>query len=108
MDAKRTRRVAPQGRNLRGLSEREKVLKALANKRRLALLRELHTTKELPVGELAGRIRLSFAATSRHLNQLYAAGLVTREQRGLLMYYRIADRTAPLLRAALVDLYSEI
>ena len=71
--------------------EFERVLKALANKRRLAIMRLLKKRKELPVGDIASAIKLSFKATSRHLAVLFAADIVEREQRSVQMFYRIAS-----------------
>ena len=69
----------------------ERVLKALANRRRLAILRHLKRRKESSVGAIAESIRLSFKSTSRHLTVLSAADLVEREQRSLEVFYRISD-----------------
>lgn len=68
----------------------ERPLKALANRRRLAILKYLKKNKEASVVEIAGAIRLSFKATSKHLAVLAGADIVEREQRSLFMFYRIA------------------
>ena len=69
----------------------ERVLKALANKRRLEILKALKggRDKELSVGEISERINLSFKATSRHLSILISADILGKEQRGLQVFYRI-------------------
>ena len=74
-----------------GIKELEKVLKALANGRRLAIVKFLRDsrTKEGTVGTIAEHIKLSFKSTSRHLSVLASAGIVTSEQRSLYMHYRI-------------------
>ena len=77
------------------MKELERPLKALANRRRLAILKYLKQEREAPVGEIAGAIRLSFKATSKHLAILAAADIVEREQRSLQMFYRIAPRLRP-------------
>lgn len=69
----------------------ECVMKALANRRRLEILRLLKSTKEMNVGSIAEEIKLSFRATSRHLAVLSAAGLLDREQRSLEMFYSLAS-----------------
>ena len=69
----------------------ERILKALANKRRMAIVHFLKKAKQSPVGDIASEIKLSFAATSRHLGILLAADIVEKEQRGLQMWYRLAD-----------------
>lgn len=70
---------------LKGL---ERVLKALANKRRLAILRFLKKGGESNVTEIAEEIKLSVKSTSRHLSVLFAVDLVERDQRSLEVYYR--------------------
>ncbi|MEO8637422.1 MAG: metalloregulator ArsR/SmtB family transcription factor [Candidatus Taylorbacteria bacterium] len=69
----------------------EKTLKALANRRRLAILKLLRDNKELTVGELAERINLSFKSTSRHLSVLSYSEIVQKEQRGLEMYFSLSQ-----------------
>ncbi len=73
------------------MKELERVLKALANKRRLAILSYIKKNKEASVGDIASAIRLSFKATSKHLGILIAADILDREQRRLQMYYRISS-----------------
>ena len=69
----------------------ERIMKALANRRRLAILRFLKTEKEASVGDIAEEIKLSFKATSKHLGVLSAAGIVDREQRNLQMFYHLSS-----------------
>ena len=76
----------------------ERLLKALANKRRIAIVRLLKKRKESSVGDVAEAIRLSFKATSKHLRILVAADIVEGEQRSLQIFYRIADDMPPATR----------
>jgi len=71
--------------------ELERSLKALANKRRLAIVRVIKKEKEASVGDIAGEIKLSFNATSKHLGILASANILEKEQRSLQMFYRIAE-----------------
>ena len=75
--------------------ELERTLKALANRRRLAILRCLKKDEEAAVGDIAEEINLSLKATSKHLAILAAADLVEREQRSLMMFYRLAPEQKP-------------
>lgn len=77
----------------------ERTLKALANRRRLAIVAYLKREREAPVGEIAGAIHLSFKSTSRHLAVLHAADLVDRDQRDLQVFYRLASALHPAARA---------
>ena len=70
------------------LKELQKILKALANKRRLAMLRFLKKNGEANVTEVAEEINLSVKSTSRHFSVLFSADLVERDQRSLEVYYR--------------------
>lgn len=72
----------------------ERTLKALANRRRLAILGHLKRQPEATVGEIAGAIKLSFKSTSKHLAILATADMVDRDQRSLQMYYRLAPAVA--------------
>jgi len=80
------------------MKELEKILKALANQRRLAIVAHLRGKKEATVGDIATAIKLSFRATSKHLGRLAEADIVEREQRSLNMYYRLVTPQKPLMR----------
>ena len=67
----------------------ERIYKAFANRRRLAILRLLNQKKEMNVSDVASGIKLSFKATSKHLNILSNAGILDKDQRGLEMYYSL-------------------
>ncbi len=74
----------------------EKILKALANRRRLAILEYLKNHREAPVGEIAHEINLSFKATSKHLGILASVDIIERDQRNLQVFYRLAqNRKSP-------------
>ncbi|MBI3627466.1 MAG: helix-turn-helix transcriptional regulator [Candidatus Sungbacteria bacterium] len=57
----------------------ERVLKALANRRRLSIVKYLKKEKEASVSEIAGKIGISLKATSKHLGILSAADIVDKE-----------------------------
>jgi DNA-binding transcriptional ArsR family regulator len=84
------------------MNKLEKTLKALASQRRLAIIRYLKDGRMAPVGDIAGKIDLSFKATSKHLNLLFGADILEREQKGLQMFYKIAGQldeiTASILK----------
>ena len=70
----------------------EKIFKAFANRRRLAILRFLKDGRETSVGRISDKIGLSFTATSKHLNILFTADILEREQKSLQIFYRIAKQ----------------
>lgn len=71
------------------LRDIEKVTKALANRRRLAILGFLRKAGSANVGAIAKEIRLSLKATSKHMAILRAANLVEGEQVSLSVIYRL-------------------
>lgn len=79
----------------------ERTLKALANRRRLAILRYLKVKKEASVGDIAKAIRLSVKSTSKHLVILASVDILEKEQRNLYMYYRLAAKQESLIRTLL-------
>ena len=83
------------------IRELEKILKALANRRRLAILKYLKEEREASVGEISGEINVSFKATSKHLAILTAADIVERDQRSLQMFYRISANSKSIIRVIL-------
>ena len=63
------------------MEREERVLKALANRKRLEILRLLKVGKEeFGVSEIARRIRLSVKSTSRHLIRLEQVGLIKKDR----------------------------
>lgn len=81
------------------LVKTERVLKALGNRRRLAIVRFLKRRREASVGDIADEIKLSFKATSKHLAVLSNADILQREQKSLNMYYSIASDLGAVARA---------
>ena len=57
----------------------ERILKALANRRRLAILKYLKENKNAPVAEIAYEIDLSFKSTSKHLGILSAIDIIGKK-----------------------------
>jgi ArsR family transcriptional regulator len=63
-------------------------LKALADETRFRII-DLLLTHDLCVGALAGRLSISKAAVSQHLQILRKAGLVRGEKRGYWTHYSV-------------------
>ncbi|MGB7958134.1 MAG: helix-turn-helix transcriptional regulator [Minisyncoccia bacterium] len=72
--------------------EIEKILKALGNRRRLAILRLLREDEEVKVGNIALEIGLSFRSTSRHIIVLEKANILEKDQRGLEVFCCLSDK----------------
>ena len=79
----------------------ERILKALANRRRLAILKFLQRKGHAKVGSISEEIKLSFKATSKHLGVLSAAGMVEGEQFGLGVNYDLKMPVHKLTKSAL-------
>jgi len=66
-----------------------KSFKAVANERRVRILRMLLDKREMNVSQISQGINLSFKSTSRHLLRLEDVGLIKRRQDNLWVYYSI-------------------
>ena len=80
--------------NTLDFKELERVLKALGNRRRLAVLAFLKQKREASVGSIATELKLSLKATSKHLALLAAAGILDKEQRSTNVFFWIS-KSAP-------------
>jgi DNA-binding transcriptional ArsR family regulator len=67
----------------------ETVFKAIAEPRRVELLRILRDRGELPVGELADGVSVTQQAVSLHLKVLEEAGLVEARKEGTRRLYAV-------------------
>ena len=82
----------------------ERIFKALANRRRLEILRVLKSGKKISVGDIAHEIKLSFKATSKHLGILYGVGFIDKEQESLMIRYFLHDSYPQLMKTVLTHL----
>lgn len=85
-------------RRIRDLRETEAVLKALANRRRLAMLLVLRDRRELHVSALTDELRLPLKTVSRNLRLLDRAGMVLADLRNGRVFYRLNPDAPPLGR----------
>lgn len=70
----------------------EKTFKALANHKRLEIIKILTKTKTASVGEISEKIRTSLKSTSKHLLVLYNGDFLEKERVYGLTLYRIKDK----------------
>ena len=82
-----------------------RLLKLLANERRLLVLCRLAAAGELTVGALAETVGLSQSALSQHLSLMREEGLVAFRREGQTLYYSISDPIAAQLLSTLKDIY---
>jgi len=76
----------------------ERILKAFANRRRIAIIVYLKKKTEASVGDIASEIHLSVKSTSRHLSVLSGAGILERDQRSLHAFYTLAPSLSEVAR----------
>lgn len=76
----------------------EKVLKAVANKRRIAIIQYLRAHKDGHVGDIADAIKLSFKATSKHLALMAKADVLDRERSGVWTTYKLSPTMPDVAR----------
>ena len=85
--------------------EATRLLKLLANERRMLVLCHLASAGEMTVSDLAEKVQLSQSALSQHLALMRQDGLVACDRDGLTMRYRVADRVAARLLFTLKEIY---
>jgi DNA-binding transcriptional ArsR family regulator len=86
-------------------AEAARMLRLLANEKRLMMLCQLVSAGEMNVGSLAEAVGLSQSALSQHLARLREDGLVATRREAQTIYYRLADAKAARLLELLRDLY---
>jgi|SRR6185437_2696480 len=97
--------VAADIRNLEShVAAATRLLRVLANDRRLAILCEL-TEGERSVSDLVASIGLRQSALSQHLAKLRAAGVVATRRDAQTIYYRLADPAAEAVMVNLAGIY---
>jgi DNA-binding transcriptional ArsR family regulator len=102
-------RKQPQTLDMAGLatqaSAAARLLKLLANERRLLVLCKLAGAGEMTVGSLAAAVGLSQSALSQHLSLMREQGLVSFRRDGQTIYYAIADKGAERILSTLQEIY---
>jgi DNA-binding transcriptional ArsR family regulator len=85
-------------------AEATRLLAALANESRLAILCEL-VEGERSVGNLVEVVGLTQSALSQHLAKLRATGIVATRRDAQTIYYRLASDAAGSIMKTLADIY---
>lgn len=81
-----------------------RLLRALANERRLMILCQL-ADGERSVGDLSPRVGLSQSALSQHLAVLREEGVVATRREAQTVWYRIADPAAVKVVTTLAEIF---
>ncbi len=77
--------------------ELEKCYKALANRRRLTILKYIKKVNKASVGQIAKELKLTLKATSRHLSQLSGVDGLEKEQQGLKVFYSLNKQSSGII-----------
>lgn len=85
-------------------AEAAKLLRALANERRLMILCQL-ADGERSVGQLQPLVGLTQSALSQHLAVLREEGVVATRREGQTIWYRIDDPSAVKVVATLAEIF---
>jgi DNA-binding transcriptional ArsR family regulator len=85
--------------------EAARLLKLLANEKRLLILCFLAERGEMPVGALIEALGLSQSALSQHLARLRCDQLVHFRRESQTLYYRLADPRAVRVLGVLKDIF---
>jgi len=89
---------------LQSTQQAEKLLKLLANAKRLMILCHLLDGPK-SVGELNSEIELTQSALSQHLARMRTDGVVKTTKHGLYVHYHIAMPEIEAILAVLYDIY---
>ena len=79
----------------------ERIFKALANRRRLAIVKLLKQRPRVAVGDIASNLKVSMPTTSKHLSILAAADIVDYERMSLSIYYSLVNNPSAMMRDVL-------
>jgi ArsR family transcriptional regulator, virulence genes transcriptional regulator len=85
--------------------EAARLLKLLANEKRLVILCFLAVCGEMAVGALAEALNLSQSALSQHLAKLRRDGLVQFRRESQTLHYRLADPRAVRVLVVLKEIF---
>jgi DNA-binding transcriptional ArsR family regulator len=83
------------------MKDLERQYKALANRRRLGIIKFLKTRRQASVGDIAKEIKLRIKSTSKHLRILSAVNFVESEQQSLHVFYFMPDDKPTILKQLL-------
>lgn len=85
--------------------EASRMLKLMANEKRLLILCALIAGGEVNVSELAAEVGLSMSALSQHLAKLREDGLIEARKEAQMVFYRVSDPDAAKILKVLKSIY---
>jgi ArsR family transcriptional regulator, arsenate/arsenite/antimonite-responsive transcriptional repressor len=81
--------------------ELEKIFKAFASRRRIAIIRYVRSHPKSSLADVAENIRLPYKTTSKHAGVLINAGILDREQRSTFAGYILRSDVPEYVRKLL-------
>ncbi|MEK7192491.1 MAG: metalloregulator ArsR/SmtB family transcription factor [Patescibacteria group bacterium] len=84
-----------------------KIIKAMANPKRMEIVLHLEKRRVLNVSEVSEKLDLSFKSTSKHLHKLEEAGLIGRKKRMNMVYYFLSADLSKEVRDV-INLFARI
>ena len=76
----------------------ERIVKGLANHRRLQILELLYKEPELSVQEVAEKLKSEFKNISAHITKMAIAGLVMKRSEGNIVRHKLTKRGKSILK----------
>ncbi|MBI5733773.1 MAG: winged helix-turn-helix transcriptional regulator [Candidatus Kerfeldbacteria bacterium] len=76
----------------------ERIMKGCANHRRVEIMNLLSRNADLPLFEIAGRLKINFKTASEHLRRLFLAGLVNKHNKGSLVCHSLTNQGKNILK----------
>ena len=76
----------------------ERIVKGVANHRRLQILDLLQKKPELSVNEIADTFKINFKTASEHIRRLALAGLLMKRNEGNFVRHKLTTRGQTILK----------
>ena len=76
----------------------ERIIKGFSNHRRIDIIRLLHNTPELSVGEITESLRINIKTASEHIRRLAIAGLILKRSEGNTVRHKLTERGESILK----------
>lgn len=78
--------------------ELERIIKGIANHRRIQILNLLYKEPELSVSEISEKLKSEFKNISAHITKLAFAGLVAKRSDGVSIRHKLTNRGLTILK----------
>ena len=76
----------------------ERVIKGVANHRRIEILELLAKSPELSVEEISEATKIGYPTAASHISRLTIAGLIAKRNQGQAVRHKLTDRGAATLK----------